>query len=328
MPGDDWGPPFDVKPQEITFDAAGVTISATLYERPRRPLPPVEAGKKAPKTKEGDPEAPPRAWCILVHGLMSDRNEFGALPMVLAKEGLGVVALDVPGHGKSGGPRGVYDLAANVGAVRAAMNWLQRAQQWDLNPQQWAVIGHSMGGVSALKASHLLHAGDVIVACTVPRTLKEESSLVRRLGYALLYGLAGRGNGSAPGRTVKYPVSYKDIFVDKAAMEAAKAKGFLQSRIPLRNYPLMNVDAEEIARQVGSPTVLVVTAAKDRVVDKRRTRRVYEALATAKQWIEIPGSGHSLFLDAARDEAIKTVVEWVRYRLQDFNEARPGHTKR
>ena len=330
MADESWGPPFEVQRTEVTFRSGGTEVSATLFERARLPVAPPEEGKKPQKVKEGDPEAPPRSWCILVHGLLSDRNEFGDLGMTLARDGHGVLALDLPGHGRSGGPRGIYDLEAAAQVVRDAQAFLSaREEQWDLKPQQWGLIGHSTGGAVALQVGQSLHAGDVVIAAAVPRTFAEEMNPLKRAGYAFLYRLRASGNGTGPGPTVKYPVTYKDIFADSGARQQAKAQGFLQTRIPLRNYPLlMSIDAEAIAHRVQDPTVLVMAAEKDKVIRRRATLTVYEAVASAKTWYEVPGSGHSIFLDRARDKAIGFVRDWVAYRLHTFNEVRPGHTKR
>lgn len=326
---DAWGPPFDVKPEEITFESGGVTISATKWERPQKPVEPPAEGKKPKKIKEGDPEAPPRSWCILVHGLLSDRREFGDLPKRLARLGYGVVAMDVRGHGKSGGPKGVYDVDKAVEDVKALQQWLHREEQWDLNPQQWAVIGHSMGSMVALKMGPYLHAGDLVVAAAPMHSVLGNVNAIKRWGYGLAYQMTGKTNGDSPGPTLKYEVSYKDIFQDKAAAQKAREQGFLQTRIPIRNYPLFKaLDGDELARQVGDATALVVVAEKDRVVQKWSSRQVYDALTTAKTWMEIPGSGHSMFLDATGPTAIKQVVDWLDYRLGSFNEVRPGSTKR
>lgn len=329
MAEDAGGPPFEVKPREITIESEGVTLSASLYERPRAAIEPPAEGKKPKKIKEGDLEAPPRAWCILVHGLLSDRNEFGALPDALARLGYGVVAIDVRGHGKSGGPRGVYDVEAAARDIKAVQAYLEREEQWDLNPQQWAVIGHSLGGVVALQAGQHLHAGDLVVAAAVPRSILGEVNPVKRVGYALAHAMTGSVGPDDVGPTLKYEVSYKDIFADQAAMQRAKADGFLQTRIPIRNYPLLAAaDGESAAAAVQDPTVLVMAASRDKVVSNVGTRAVYDAVSSAKYWSLIEGSGHSLFLDGQSTTAIKELVDWVSYRLGSFNEVRPGNTKR
>lgn len=327
---DSWGPPFKVHTSEVTFRSGGIDISATLLERERRPIEPPAEGKKPKKIKEGDPEAPPRAWCILVHGLVSNREEFGDLPMTLAKQGIGVLNLDMPGHGKSGGTRGLYDIDLGVQVVRDAMEHLRgREEQWDLKPQQWGLIGHSTGTLVAMKAAVYLHAGDVLVCLAPMRKFSDEMNPFQRFGYKLLYQMRGGRNGTTPGPTIKYPVTYEDIFADKQAMQAAKQKGFLEDRIPINNYPLlMNVNGEELARQITDATCLFVAAEKDHAVSARASRLVYEACGTAKTWHVVKGSGHSMLLDGQRGPAIGFIVDWVKYRLTDFNEVRPGHTKR
>jgi acetyl esterase/lipase len=220
-------------------------------------------------------------------------------------------------------------VSKTVDDVKALQKWLHREEQWDLNPQQWALIGHSMGSMVALNMGQYLHAQDLVVAVAPKHSVLGNVNALKRWGYALAYQMAGKTNGDSPGPTLKYEVSYNDVINDKAAMQAAKAQGFLQTRIPIRNYPLFRaLDGEALAQKVGDPTALVVVGEKDRVVQKWSSRRVYDALTTAKTWMEVPQSGHSVFQDAIGPKAIKDIVAWIDYRLGTFNEVRPGSTKR
>lgn len=317
--------------KEVTFDSEGVTLSATVWERDWK-LPEPEEGKKPKKVKEGDPEAPPRAFVLLVHGLLSDRREFGELGPRLAQEaGVGVLALDLKGHGKSGGARGVISLESIVADINAAKEFLRgRVEQWDLKPQQWGVVGHSLGALGALKAGYNLHQECEIVAVAPPRTIREEIGPMKRLGYALAYRATGDKPGKdGVGRTLPYDVDYADIIENKNAREKARKIGFLQKRIPLRDYPaLMEVEGEDIARNLMNPNVTVLVPTRDKVVRPEASRAVYEALPTSKRLWEIEGSGHSVFMDARATHTIDRLVDLLKPRLGHFPEVRPGHIKR
>ena len=86
-----------------------------------------------------------RPWASLtiVHGLGDHGGRFDSIAVSLASSGVGVLAIDLPGHGRSPGRRGIissYDaLLDEVGnSVGLASN------TWDETPS--FVLGHSMGG--------------------------------------------------------------------------------------------------------------------------------------------------------------------------------------
>jgi len=84
---------------------------------------------------------------VFVHGAMHDHSVWALQTRALAHHGHAVLAVDLPGHGRSAGPapasveaaaRWVADLLAAAGVKRAAL------------------IGHSMGSLIALEAAALL----------------------------------------------------------------------------------------------------------------------------------------------------------------------------
>jgi pimeloyl-ACP methyl ester carboxylesterase len=88
----------------------------------------------------GEPDDPP---ALLVHGVTSNSETFWRVGPCVAAAGRRVIAVDLPGHGRTGGWRGRHrwietatDLA---GFIRAA-----KLDQADL-----AVVGHSWGAMTA-----------------------------------------------------------------------------------------------------------------------------------------------------------------------------------
>lgn len=95
---------------------------------------------------------------VFIHGAMHDHSVWALQTRSLAHHGFAVLAVDLPGHGRSAGPapasveaaaRWVIDLLAAAGVQRAAL------------------VGHSMGSLIALeaaaqmgeRASHLVMVG-------------------------------------------------------------------------------------------------------------------------------------------------------------------------
>lgn len=113
---------------------------------------------------------------LLLHGWEGRPTQFAALIEALVAAGYGVVALDGPAHGRSPGRE------ANV--VLFARALLEAASE--LSPLH-AVIGHSMGGASALLATQLGLRTEALVTIAAPSRIL---GLLR--GFARVMGLPAR----------------------------------------------------------------------------------------------------------------------------------------
>jgi dipeptidyl aminopeptidase/acylaminoacyl peptidase len=98
--------------------------------------------------------APPtrgRAAIILVHGVAAERSSLLFETRVLAEAGFGVLALDLPGQGASGGITewGVPERRA----ISAAVDWL--LQRSEVDPERIGAYGLSMGAYVLTQAAVL-----------------------------------------------------------------------------------------------------------------------------------------------------------------------------
>jgi pimeloyl-ACP methyl ester carboxylesterase len=102
------------------------------------------AGKKVFVSSGGRPFDPVHPTVVFLHGAGMDHTEWMLQARFFAHHGRGVLAVDLPGHGRSDGPalRSIPDLAGWVLKLLDAAQ-LSRA----------ALIGHSMGALIALEAA-------------------------------------------------------------------------------------------------------------------------------------------------------------------------------
>src|SRR5690606_22274700 len=94
---------------------------------------------------------------LMLHGWEGRPTQFAVLIDALVASGYGVVALDAPAHGRSPGRE------ANV--VLFARALLEAASEL---PPLKAVIGHSLGGASALLATQMGLRSDALVTISAP----------------------------------------------------------------------------------------------------------------------------------------------------------------
>jgi pimeloyl-ACP methyl ester carboxylesterase len=107
---------------------------------PGRPSVVEAAGYSWAMVEWGKPDDPP---LLLVHGVTSNSETFWRIGPCVAAAGRRVIAVDLPGHGRTGGWRGRHrwietatDLAGFIGAV-------------GLDGADLAVVGHSWGAMTA-----------------------------------------------------------------------------------------------------------------------------------------------------------------------------------
>jgi alpha-beta hydrolase superfamily lysophospholipase len=142
----------------------GTPLAGMLYEAPERPAPAV----------------------VLVHMLGRSKDEWAPFANRLQEAGATVLALDLRGHGSSGGNGAM--LTAMVSDVRAAVEWL--AMRPDVRGGGLAIVGASLG--ANLAASAAAGAPNVrAVALLSPsldyRGVRIDSGIVKKLGERALW---------------------------------------------------------------------------------------------------------------------------------------------
>lgn len=184
---------------------------------------------------------------LLMHGWSGRPTQFALLIRGLVNAGYGVVALDGPAHGRSPGRE------ANV--VLFARALLEAASEL---PPLRAVIGHSMGGASALLATQMGLRSETLVTVATPS---------RILG--LLRGFA---------RHMGLPPEARAHFV----RQVEKVAGFPAAHLDVQRY------------QLDLPG-LIVHAEDDQVVPVSEADLIHQAWFDS-QLLRLLGGGHQRLL--------------------------------
>lgn len=93
----------------------------------------------------GKPFDPSLPTAVFIHGAQHDHSVWGLQTRYFAHHGFGVLAVDLPGHGRSKG--------APLTSVEAMASWLLTLLDV-LKVSKAIIIGHSMGSLIALEASY------------------------------------------------------------------------------------------------------------------------------------------------------------------------------
>lgn len=139
--------------QEITFAGAGGQALAAWYVPSRN-----------------------RAAVVLVHGTSAERSSLVAEARILAQAGFGVLALDLPGQGASGG-KTRWGEGEEL-AVSAAVTWL--GSRAEVDRERIGGYGLSFGGFVLLEAAARDRRLRALVLASTPFDLDAETRLANR----------------------------------------------------------------------------------------------------------------------------------------------------
>ncbi len=92
---------------------------------------------------------PAQPSAIFIHGAQNDHSVWGLQTRYFAHHGFNVLAVDLPGHGRSTG--------AALASVEAMAGWILAVMD-AAGVEQAAMIGHSMGSLIALETAYLAPA--------------------------------------------------------------------------------------------------------------------------------------------------------------------------
>lgn len=243
---------------------------------------------------------------VFIHGAMNDHSVWALQTRALAHHGHAVLALDLPGHGRSAGPA--------LATVEAAAQWVIDALQAAGAPRA-ALVGHSMGSLIALdaaaqlgeRATQLVMVGTAFPMKVSPALLSTaQDNPLKAIDMVNAFShstLAAKPSAPAPGFWLHGSNRALMRRLQSAYAAAGHGNLFHQDFIACDAY----ARGLEAAAQVRCPARLIVGAA-DQMTPPRSTA----ALATALKAdiLSLP-AGHSL-MGEAPDGVLNGISSFLR----------------
>lgn len=238
-------------------------------------------------------EGPP---LLLIHGMFGGAWQFAEWQRRLAERGRSSVAIDLRGHGESGG-------GADIGRV-SLDDYANDALGVARELQTPEVVGHSMGGLITQKLAEEGAVRSAVLLCSAP------PRWISALGAGLLVRMAKYAPQLLFSRPLLPLRSDADALflecIPPAERDAIFARIQPESGRAARELALgaMAVDA----RRVSCP-VLSIGAANDRFVPPRVARaiaRKYDA-----EYREYAGHGHYIVGEPGWERVADDVVAWL-----------------
>ncbi|WP_300396705.1 alpha/beta hydrolase [Henriciella sp.] len=251
----------------------------------------------------------PKANLLLTHGYGEYAERYvtgyhGLIPALNAA-GISVFAFDMPGHGRTPGPRGATDLKRTVSHHLAARETLK------VDKRPLFLMGHSLGGL--VTAASAAHDPDGVSGVVLSAPALEIPA------NPVLKAVAGAVAAIAPTARLTAALDADGISRNAAVVEAYRDNPMVIKRAPAARLGATAFKVQDRAwREFGDwqLPVLIVHGDADRLVPIKGSRRFIETIpARDKTLEEFAGGYHELLNDHDRDRALETILGWLKARI-------------
>ena len=259
-------------------------------------------GRKVYAATGGKPFNSKLPTIVFIHGAAADHTVWKLQTRYFAWHGHGVLALDMPGHGRSDGPP--------VPTIEELADWLIAVLD-AAGLQQAALVGHSIGSLTTLNAAARYPervSALALLGCAYPMRVNNEllnsaranEDLAKQLTNAWGYGRAAQlGRHTIPG-----------TWMLKGGMRLVEgsAEGILFNDM---NACDKYNGGEAAAGRVKCPT-LSIMGEKDMMTPLKAARKTAALIAGAQETV-IAGAGHNM-MDEAPDETLDALRGFLAAR--------------
>ncbi len=237
---------------------------------------------------------------VFMHGAQHDHSVWILQSRYLAHHGHGVLALDLPGHGRSAGPARtrVEDLAEWLIAVLDAAG-----------VKQAALVGHSMGSLVALECA-ARHADRVakiaLLAIAYPMTVSAELLQATRDNEPLAQDMVNIWSHSAYAQYPNNPGPGFWIMGENLRLMQRQKPGVMHTDFAACNA---YAGGAEAAAKIDCPALFLI-ARRDAMTPARSAQAFAQTVKGARI-VGIDGSGHNM-MGEKPDEVLDALVEFLR----------------
>jgi pimeloyl-ACP methyl ester carboxylesterase len=223
---------------------------------------------------------------VFVHGAANDHSVWLLQSRYFAFHGYNVLAVDLPGHGKSVGPPlpSVEAIAAWLGALMTATG-VERA----------TLVGHSLGSLAVLEAAAQMPARVQAIALlgpAVPMAVADVLLDAARTNEALAYALINGWSFSAAGQLGASPSPGIALAGNALRLMERSARGVLAMDLDACRHYANGLAAAGAWRGPA----LVLMGARDQMAPPKGAQALVTALATPRV-VQLPGTGHALMAE-------------------------------
>ena len=236
---------------------------------------------------------------VFIHGAQCDHSVWILQSRYLAHHGYGVLAVDLPGHGRSAGPAlaSVEDMADWIAAVLDAAG-----------VQQARLIGHSMGSLIALETSarHPARIARIaLLATAYPMKVSEQLLTATRDDEAQAQDMVNIWSHLAYAQYPNNPGPGFWVMGENLRLMQRQKPGVMHVDFSACNA---YTGGEAAAAKVGCPALFVI--ARRDVMTAARSAQAFAQTVKGARAVMIEGSGHNM-MGEKPDDVLDALVAFL-----------------
>lgn len=253
------------------------------------------------------PDGPARAVIVLVHGFKAHSGMFDDPARELVQHGYAVYALDLRGHGRSGGERLYVDRFADY--VADLDRFVELAGSREPGAPLF-VLGHSAGGVvsSAYTLEHQDRLAGFICESFAQEVPAPEALLAVVKGISRLAPHVG-----------VFDLNADDFSRDSEFVERMKNDPLIpRMRYPSQTVAEMKRAEERLERGFQGITlpVLILHGTLDKVTRPHGSQLFYDMAGSTDKTLRLyEGHYHDLLNDVGKEQVMGEITEWIDAHL-------------
>lgn len=259
----------------------------------------------------------PAPALVLCHGALDFKENFAELCEYLGDRGIASLALDMHGHGASGGARFHVNIKEWISDIRSAVDYLDSLPE--IRRHAIGALGFSSGGTAVLEAAVI----DDRIRCliTLDATVDNTLGLLDTCTVNVLSAL-GWARRIVTGRDLRLSLAGAFSRVP-ATSDPASNRSWQQdprvrhmwSSVPFPGLrPSFMVDTIRRVHRIRVP-VLVIHGEDDQVDSPASARRLHAELTCPKALSIVPGNGHMGHRDRNRATVFQLTAQWASTHL-------------
>jgi alpha-beta hydrolase superfamily lysophospholipase len=265
------------------------------------------------------PGEEPAPVLIICHGAGEFKENYFELCEQLALRGVATLALDMHGHGESGGERYHVEIQQWVADIRAAVDFL--LQHPGIDGKRVGAFGLSSGGTAVLEAALVEPRLKTLI--TLDATVRNSLSLAMTC-FLKSFVLLGKMKKRFTRQDLRIPLASLGKFnlasdpeVNRKLQADPRAKeAFMAFPFPGGSQAFF-VDTLKRVSGIKAPT-LILWGEDDKLDPPETARLLYDALSCEKQLHVIPGNGHVGHLDRNRFLVFTLTADWALQKLGEL----------
>ncbi len=252
-----------------------------------------------------------KASLIITHGQGEHSECYVRVVEALKDLPINIYALDLRGHGRSEGSRGVVkDFDEYVFDLEAFFEFLKKEKQ--ISKEPILMLGHSMGGLIQTKA--LLDHPEWNIKAQILSSplfgLTKKVPVAKDLGAIALSMLA-------PNVTLWNEILPKDLTRDAEVLKEFEKDPYRHDRISSSCYLGFFKAQRSVQvrlKKLQTPTLMQIST-KDPVISTEKAREYFDQFICEKKKLEYSSRKHEIYNDIEREVVLHDLVQFIESKI-------------